>query len=832
VFQGVREVLTGGDVVPASSVRRVLEANPGVVVRHLYGPTEITLCATQHAVEAADEVGSTLPIGRPLDNTCVYVLDRALQPVPPGVSGELYVAGAGLARGYLNRAGLTAERFLADPYGPAGSRMYRTGDLVRWTGQGVLEFIGRADDQVKIRGFRVEPAEVEAVLAAHASVAQAAVLVREDRPGDKRLVAYVVPASAGASADPARLHADLSGVLPEYMVPSAIVILDALPLTQNGKLDRKALPTPQLSASTSYQAPRTPQEEVLSALFAEILGIPRIGMNDDFFELGGHSLLATRLVSRIRSVLGVEVPIRALFETPTVAGLAGRTAEAGQARRAVTATARPDVVPLSFAQQRLWFLGELEGPNSIYNIPAALRLTGHLNRTALQAALADVVVRHEVLRTVFPSVDGVPRQQITDPESVSLELPMAEVTEAGLADVLSRAAAYTFDLSVELPLRAWLFELAPGDHVLLIVVHHIAGDGWSMGPLARDVSTAYAARCRGARPTWTPLPVQYADYTLWQRELLGGEDGTDTVLSRQLAYWRQNLAGLPEELALPVDRPRPAVATRFGGTVGVSVPADLHQQVVALARAEGVTVFMVLQAALATLLSCLGAGSDVPVGTPVAGRTDDALDDLVGFFVNTLVLRTDLSGDPSFVELLGRVRETGLGAFAHQDVPFERLVEDLAPARSLARHPLFQVMLALQNTSEAELDLPGLVVGSLAAARTPAKFDLSFTFGEAFDADTAPAGLQGTVTFATDLFDEATVERIAQRFVRVLRSVVTDPQQSISTVDVLSAVERDRIVGEWNDTAREVPAGTLPELFAAQVGRTPGAVAVVAGGVE
>ncbi|MEW1640377.1 amino acid adenylation domain-containing protein, partial [Streptomyces sp. NPDC093801] len=834
------ELVVGGEQLVGDVLDSWRAVRPGATVVNEYGPTEVTVGCMEYRISPADDVPSgAVPIGKPIWNTRAYVLDSMLRPVPSGAAGELYVAGVQLARGYLARPGLTAERFVADPFGAAGERMYRTGDLVRWNGTGELEFLGRADDQVKVRGYRIEPGEVEAVLVSHPSVAQAAVIVREDTPGDKRLVGYVVPApghDGAATVLPADVRGFAKGILPDYMVPSAMVVLDRLPLTANGKLDRKALPVPDRTETASARREASPvREEILCTVFADVLGLPRIGVDDNFFELGGHSLLATRLVSRIRSLLGVEVPIRALFEAPTVAGIAGRLAEAGQARPALTAVARPDVVPLSFAQQRLWFLGELEGPNPAYNIPVALRLTGDLDRDALQAALGDLVTRHEALRTVFPAVDGAPHQRILHPETLSIELPVIDVDgfdEAQLAESLAGTARYAFDLAGEVPLRAQLFTVRPDEHVLLVVVHHIAGDGWSMGPLARDLSTAYAARRAGTTPGWAPLAVQYADYALWQRELLGDDADPDSVLSQQLAYWRNALAGLPEETALPMDRPRPAVATHRGGTIQVDVPAELHEHITELARTQGVTVFMVLQAALATLLSRLGAGTDVPIGAPVAGRTDDALDDLVGFFVNTLVLRTDLSGDPTFVELLGRVRETGLGAFAHQDVPFERLVEDLAPVRSMARHPLFQVMLAVQNNTQAALELPGVTATPVGPGQLSAKFDLDFQFGERFHADGTSAGLHGAVTFASDLFDRTTAQDIAARFVRVLQGAVTDPTRRISRVDVLDVAERRRILGEWIDTARDVPVASLPELFEARVARDPEAIAVVAGGVE
>ncbi|MER5642627.1 amino acid adenylation domain-containing protein, partial [Kitasatospora sp. NPDC002227] len=493
------------------------------------------------------------------------------------------------------------------------------------------------------------------------------------------------------------------------------------------------------------------------------------------------------------------------------------------------------MIPLSFAQQRLWFLSELEGPNATYNIPMGLRLTGTVEIEALDDALRDVVTRHEVLRTVFSAVAGKPWQHIRDAESVGSLLTVVDataMTEPELTAALAEAAGCVFHLAEELPLRAWLFSRGEAEHVLVVVVHHIAGDGWSMGPLARDLSNAYRARLAGTAPDWDELPGQYADYALWQRELLGEEDDPESLLNEQLAYWRQSLAELPEELALPFDRPRPPTASHRGGSVEFQVPAELHRGITELARAEGCTPFMVLQAALAVLLSGFGAGHDIPIGTAVAGRMDEGLNDLVGFFVNTLVLRTDLAGAPSFVKLLGRVREASLRAFEHQDVPFEKLVEELSPVRSMARHPLFQVMLLVQNNAQPVLDLPGLTVKPVAARPAPAKFDLNFTFSERFGTAGAPAGLTAGVVFARDLFDEQTVERMGNGFVRVLRELLAAPERPIIHVELMTEEERELVLTGWNDTAVEVEPSTLPALFAARVAATPDAVAVAAEGLE
>ncbi|MBE1537387.1 non-ribosomal peptide synthetase [Actinomadura algeriensis] len=819
------DVVLAGEALPARLVRDLRALLPDARVSNVYGPTEATVYAA-----AWHDDGNTAghaPIGGPVANTRAYVLDDALGPVPPGVPGELYLAGEGLARGYLRRPELTADRFVACPFGDRpGERMYRTGDLVRWNDAGEIEYLGRLDHQVKVRGFRIEPGEVETALAAHPSVSQSVVVARRDAAGDTVLAGYVV----GDGPDPAALREFVARTLPEYMVPAAVVVLDAMPLNPNGKLDRAALPAPDLAAAATGRAPRDAREETLCAVFAEVLGVERVGIDDNFFDLGGDSLKATRVASRARAVLHADVKVRAVFEAPTVAALAARLKEGdADARPPLVPAVRPDPLPVSYAQRRLWFIHDLEGPSPTYHIPIPLRLRGALDLAAVRAATRDMLGRHEALRTVFTEIGGEPHQRVLPLDEVAADPVVADCGPDGPAAAVFDAATRGFDLAAEPPVRVHVFRVAADDHLLLLVLHHIAGDGWSMEPLARDLLTAYAARAEGRAPEWAPLPVQYADYALWQRAVLGDEDDPASLISRQLAHWRDALDGLPEELGLPADRPRPARASGRGAQHAFELPAGLHAALAALARDHGASLFMVLQAALAGLFTRLGAGTDVPIGSPVAGRSDEAMNDLVGVFVNTLVLRTDTSGDPAFGELLDRVRDADLAAFAHQDVPFERLVEVLNPARSMARHPLFQVMISMQNDPSARIGLPGLTVELEPVDPGVSRFDLALLVDERRDASGAPAGIGCRLEYALDLFEPATARALAARLERLLAQVAADPGRPLSSVDLLDDAERAMLLHEWNDTGVVVEPCVVPDLVEAQAARTPGATAVVAG---
>ncbi|HVT57970.1 MAG TPA: amino acid adenylation domain-containing protein, partial [Thermoanaerobaculia bacterium] len=861
----LRQLLAGGEALSPAHVARALAELPGCRLVNGYGPTEgttFTCCCLLAALPPAPGEpdggggGWTVPIGRPIANRRVYLLDAAGQLVAPGVAGELHAAGGGLARGYHGRPDLTAERFVPDPFASEpGARLYRTGDLARYLPDGRIEFLGRIDAQVKVRGFRVEPGEIEAVLATHPAVAAAAVGVHEAAAGDRRLVAYVV--AAGGLAPPAdELRAFLRERLPEPMVPSAFVALAALPLTANGKLDRRALPAPERGsgagsgADDAAAAPRTPVEELLASIWCATLGVERVGAHDDFFALGGHSLLATRLISRLRRAFGVELPVAALFDHPTVGGMAGVLAgllpggpigaagpeqpaePAWAAAPPLVARPRPEELPLSFAQERLWFLEQLEPGSATYNVAAVVRLDGALAPEALAAAVSRVASRHEALRTTFPQREGRPLQRIGPPAAVPLPaIDLSALPEPARFRVWRRLAATEaerpFDLARGPLLRAVLLGLGAGEAVLLLTVHHIVFDGASVAVLLREVSALYAERVAGEPAGLPRLPVQYADFALWQRQWLTG-----ATLAAPLAAWRQALAGAPAALELPADRPRPAVRGSRGARRPVALPAVLGSALAALARRHDVTPFMVLLAAFAALLGRWSGQQDLVVGSPIANRNRLEIEPLIGFFVNTLALRADLSGDPDFAALLARVRRVALAAYAHQDLPFEKLVEELAPLRDPSRTPLFQAMFVLQQSDFAPPHLPGLTAALLAPQLDRARFDLLLTLTADAAAGAAP-GFGGDLEYSTELFDGATAERLLAHFRTLLESAVGAPEQALSELPLLSAAERQQLLAEWVEPAGAGPARRRAhELFEARAAERPAAPALVWGALS
>ncbi|WP_020387123.1 non-ribosomal peptide synthase/polyketide synthase [Kribbella catacumbae] len=807
---GLSRVVCSGEALAGDLAEQFHAVLPSVRLDNLYGPTEASVEIIGFQVTAGEALGGAVPIGRPVWNSQVYVLDAALRPVAPGVVGELYLAGAQLAYGYLGRPGLTAERFVASPY---GGRMYRTGDLARWTADGLVEFIGRVDEQVKLRGFRIELGEISALISVDMAVSQAVVLVR-----DEQLVAYVV---APRGIDVTGLRERLAATLPEYMVPSAFLLVDEIPVTANGKLDRAALPAPDFTSQVGATAPRTEQERLLADLVAGLLGLDRVGVEDDLFSLGANSLTVMRLAARARAEHGLDLPLRAVFEHRSVAGLATWLDQAGsqQLQQPLMAVQRPSPLPLSPSQYRVWVHHRLQGDDPTYLVPLAWDVEGPLAAAALRLALADLTARHEILRTVYPDHAGTPYQLILP--DAQPELVVADVAAAELDSRIADASARGFDLAVEAPVRVNVFQTSEARSVVLLVIHHIAYDEWSTDPLLDDLAEAYAARLRGSAPDWSPLLLQYADYAIWQL------DRVDAVADCQLGYWRDQLAGAPEEITLPLDLPRPATETHAGAATPIALDADLTARLRQVAQQHGVSMFMLAHAAVAALLTRLGAGTDLPLGTPVAGRADAACDDLVGFFLNTLVLRTDTAGDPSFAELLERVRGIDLAAFEHADVPFERVVEAAAPARSAARHPLFQLMVVYIAAAEsAGLRLDGTTARSRTLPSATAKFDLSFDFVE-----DAAGGVAGRIEYRTDLFETATVDALAARLVSVLEQVAADPRVQLSALEPLLAGE-DSLLDQWNDTGRDVSPTTLPELFAAQVARTPNALALLTDDLE
>ncbi|MCP9623900.1 amino acid adenylation domain-containing protein [Nocardia otitidiscaviarum] len=803
---------------------------------NLYGPTEFSVWATGPGELRA---GEQITIGAPVLGAGAMVLDSWLRPVPLGITGELYLSGPQLARGYFNRFALTASRFVANPYGAPGVRMYRTGDMVRWIEvkgpQGPaleLEYLGRSDFQVKIRGLRIELGEIDAVLAADEQVEYAATVGLPGPTGDTVLVSYVVAApELERELDTEGLRTRIAAALPGYMVPSYLVELDDVPLTPVGKLDRNALPTPDFATlAQRYLAPRTSVETAVAAVFAEVLGADRVSIDRSFFELGGNSLSATRVVARVNAALGSTVALRDLFDAPTVARLSARVVPAaGTApdRPALAPRLRPDRVPLSPAQQRMWVLNRLDPDSAAYNIVAPLRLTGELDVSALRAAVHDVIGRHETLRTIYPADADGPRQVVVTVDSAAPELTVVETEDgAPLRDRIAELAGTGFDLIREAPVRVGLFRV-PTAHVVVLVVHHISADGASMAPLAADLVTAYLSRISGADAALPTPRVQYADYALWQRDLLGAEDDPQSLASHQLGYWRERLAGIPDVLELPADRPRPAVQSMRSRDLPFILDTETHTALAALAGTTETSLFMVVHAALAVLLARLAGTADVVIGTAVAGRGEAALDELVGMFVNTVALRTRVDADSGFRDFLTGVRDTDLDAFAHADVPFERLVQVLAPARSTAHAPVFQVSLSVQNFTAPELEFPGLTVAVEPVRRDGSQFDLTVELLER-RAEGEPAGIDGTLTYATDLFDAATAALLVSRWRRVLAAVVADPDIRLSDIDLLDDTERAALVPVRGP--RTVGITSLAQILVATAAAHPDRPAVVADG--
>lgn len=819
-FPNLRTVIAAGEACSAEVAARWSKGRRFI---NAYGPTEASVCTTLHHHRETDI--SAPPIGGPISNARVYILNADLQPVPAGVAGELYIAGDGLARGYLSRPELTAEKFIPDPFSREGERLYRSGDLCRWLASGEIEFLRRIDNQVKLRGFRVELGEIEAVLRAHRAVRDSVVVISEAGSGDKRLVAYVVVEGGEVTENAFRSY--LKERLPEYMVPPVFMLLDELPLTANGKVDRRRLPEPEgvrPELRENYVAPTTRLEELVAGIWAEVLGLERVGINDNFFDLGGHSLIATQVMVRVRRMTDVELPLRVLFEGPTVAKLAAEIEAAPGA-----ASSLPPLLPvrsneeppLSFAQQRLWFLDQLEPGSAAYNCPAVVRFRGALNIAALEQSLNEVVRRHEALRTSFHNRDGHPLQVIAHSQHVPLpvldlgHLP-ADRVEAELQKLSLLEGQRAFDLSRGPLLRTKLLRVSAEEHVALLTMHHIISDGWSIGVLVREVAALYAAYADGHVATLEPLSVQYADYAYWEREWLQGE-----VLAEQMNYWKQQLGGAPV-LELPTDHPRPYVQTYRGAYANFYLDRELSSGLSDLSRRLNATLFMTLLAAWQTLLYRYSGQTDIVVGSPIANRQRAETEALIGFFVNTLALRTDLSGNPNFSEVVQRVRETALGAYAHQAVPFEKVIEELQPERDASHTPLMQVVFVLQNAPQADLTALDLKLTYMEVETDTAKFDLTLALQE------TAGGLSGRLEYRDDLFEPGTIKRLLAHFENLLRGILEQPDQHIAELPLLSEPEERQLVELWNDTATVYERDcSIHELFEAQAEQMPEALAVI-----
>ncbi|WP_378737101.1 amino acid adenylation domain-containing protein [Nocardia brasiliensis] len=836
-WRALRHVPVGGEALPgevADKFAGIFDAE----LRNHYGPTEAVVCATHMPVEGPQGVG-IVPIGVPNRNVYAYVLDEALQLVPSGVVGEIYLGGAQLARGYLRRPGLTAERFVADPFVP-GARLYRTGDLARRNSFGELDFVGRADEQVKVRGFRIEPGEVEAAVAAYPDVGYCVVVVVEDPVAGPMLAAYVVPAADAADIDLDLVRAHCAAVLPEYMVPSAFAIIDEIPLTANGKLDKRALPALAPDTQQKYRDPATATERRMCAIFAQLFTVDRVGADDSFFELGGHSLLAARLVARIRAEFGIELDVRAVFDTPTAAGLAARLvarfrdefgidldavgmdevvesgadepgAPVGSARPHLGARPREDVVPLSYSQLAMWFQYRMEGPSAVGNLPFAVRLDGALDTGALTAAIGDVVTRHEALRTTFPEREGVPYQLVHP--VLEVPVPITWIAADRLDDELAEIATYRFALDGEPLIRARLLALDAQTAVLSLLVHHMVADHASFGIFLADLISAYQSRVEGGQaPARAPLPIQYADYALWQRDVFDpGPAGTPSPFGQsQIDYWRTALAGLPDEISVAHDRPRPRVLGKRGEVVTFTVPSARRDGLKALAEQCGASEFMVYEAVVATVLHKLGGGTDIPLGTPVAARVDEAVGSLVGLFANMVVLRNDLSGNPTLRDTVIRGRDVVLDAHGHQELPIERLVEAINPVRSRSRNPLFQTMIHFRGADWAPAALDFDAAGATTATVLPVDFDISFLDLNLSFNVTSAGGLEVRVVVNADLYDPETAQLIANAVAATLDAYAADPDRTVTELRILPQEDLERLLEPPVAEPPAAPGGPRP----------------------
>jgi len=828
----ITNIVVGGEPLDPEVRRRTLKLFPAMRFFNVYGPTEATATATYSLMS----LDSKITIGRPLGNYQIYILDPFMEPAPFGVTGELYIGGVGVARGYLERPDLTAEKFVPDPFGSQpGARLYRTGDLARMLPDGKIEFVGRIDFQVKIRGFRIELGEIEAALARHPALRQVIVLAREDKSGNKRLVAYAVPESNQPPAI-AGLKNFLRESMPDYMVPSAFVFLDKIPLTRNGKIDRRALPEPELSRAymeLDYVAPRNQTEEIIAHVFSDVLNVKQVGALDNFFELGGHSLIATQIISRIRDRLSVELPLRDLFQSPTVEGLAAAAEKArlkaeGLEALPIVPVSRDQKLPLSFAQQRMWFLDQLEPGSPLYNIPNAVRMSGSLDIGALQASLNEIIRRHEILRTSIATVNGEAALHIENELKINIPLiDLSQLNEEERQKEISRLsqeeAAKPFRLDQAPLLRATLLKLKDDDYIFLFTMHHIVSDGWSTGVLIKEIVPLYSAFRENLPAPLPPLKIQYADFAHWQRHWLSGE-----VLEEHIEYWRKQLEGAPPYLELPTDRPRPAVQTFNGARKQFFLSKELTDKLKELTRSENATLFMTLLAAYQTLLYRYSGQDDISVGTPIAGRNRSEIEPLIGFFVNTLVMRSDLSGNITFRELLKRVSKTALGAFAHQDLPFEKLIDLLNIKRDVSRTPLFQTMFALQNIPKTKIEMPGLTLSQIAPDNPTSKFELTLEMAESHE-----GVLSGVFEYNTDLFEPDTIERFIRHFERLLENIVRQPERPIPAIDFISEQEKQLLTSGWNATAVPFPQQTtFAALFSEQVRKTPQKIAVVFNGQQ